>query len=105
MNGDRSATAIFTLVERELTLSKAGDGQGAVTSSPAGINCDSLCISDLANFGHGTHVTLTAVPDPATTLVSWTGCDSVSGLLNETCEVDMTADRAVIATFDDPTIP
>lgn len=100
MDGDRSATAMFTLEKRTLSFSKAGDGQGTVTSSPAGISCDPTCTSGSADYDHDTDVTLTAVPDPDTTLVSWTDCDSVSGVLNETCTVDMTDDKTVIATFD-----
>ena len=44
-----------------LTVSKAGKGDGNVTSNPAGIDCGSTC---QANFGGGTMVTLTATPNP-----------------------------------------
>jgi hypothetical protein len=103
MNGDRSATATFTLVERELTLSKAGDGQGTVTSSPAGISCAELCTSDSADYGHGTDVTLTASEsDPLSTFVGWSGCDTENG---DECIVDMTSDRTVTATFSLIVVP
>jgi hypothetical protein len=42
-------------------------------------------------------VTLTAVADASSTFVSWTGCDTTVG---PTCNVTMTADRIVTATFD-----
>ncbi len=44
-----------------LTVSLAGNGQGTVTSAPAGIACGSSCT---APFGTGSSVTLTAAPVP-----------------------------------------
>ncbi len=50
-----------------LTVTKAGNGQGTVTSSPAGINCGVSCS---ALYTSGTSVTLTATPSSAT-FVGW----------------------------------
>ena len=45
MSAARSVTATFNLSPATYTLSvaKAGAGTGAVTSSPAGINCGTEC--------------------------------------------------------------
>ena len=43
-----------------LTVSKAGKGDGNVTSNPAGIDCGATC---QATFAGGTMVTLTATPN------------------------------------------
>ena len=43
-----------------LTVSKAGKGDGSVTSNPVGIDCGSTC---QAAFAGGTPVTLTATPN------------------------------------------
>jgi hypothetical protein len=42
-----------------LTITKLGDGQGSVTSSPAGLDCGTTCSG---NFDLGTPITLTATP-------------------------------------------
>ncbi|HEU4383084.1 MAG TPA: hypothetical protein VFR85_06200, partial [Anaeromyxobacteraceae bacterium] len=57
-------------------------------------NCGATCS---ASFDTGTPVTLTATPDANSTFVSWAGCDTSVG---PTCNVTMTADRTVTATFD-----
>jgi hypothetical protein len=48
----------------------SGNGSGAVTSTPAGINCPGTCS---ASFTSGTSVTLTAVAAAGSTFVSWDG--------------------------------
>jgi len=53
-----------------LTINKGGGGNGTVISSPAGINCGSVC-SDVYNAG--TVVTLTASPDTNCTFAGWSG--------------------------------
>ena len=53
-----------------LTINKGGGGNGTVISSPAGINCGSVC-SDVYNTG--TVVTLTASPDTNCTFAGWSG--------------------------------
>lgn len=85
----------FELEERELTVAKAGDGSGTVTSAPAGIECGATCS---AVFTHGTSVTLKGASDSGSKAVAWSGCGSVNGA-NE-CVVSMTAAKAVTATFD-----
>jgi len=55
-----------------VTVQKAGTGSGNVTSSPAGIDCGSLCS---ASFGAGQVVTLAAIPSSDSTFAGWMeGC-------------------------------
>ncbi len=77
-----------------LTITKTGSGSGAVTSSPAGIDCGIDC-SEICN--QGATVTLTAIPDAGFTFTGWTG-GSCSGTSD--CTVTMNADMNITATFD-----
>ena len=90
MTAAKSVTATFTLLQRQLTVTKAGTGSGAVTSSPAGIDCGSTCQS---SFSHGTSVTLTAVPTAAdSSFAGWSGACTGAAT---TCTVSMTAATSV----------
>lgn len=77
-----------------LTVTKTGaeGGRGTVTSSPAGITCGSTCT---AQFDKGTPVTLSARAVGNTRFTGWSGACTGTGA----CVVEMTADRAVTATF------
>jgi len=86
------ASAAFWLDVYTLTVSKAGDSSGAVTSIPAGIDCGSDCSGA---FTYGTLVTLTAVPDTGSTFAGWAGACSGAG----ECAVTMTGTLHVTATF------
>lgn len=77
-----------------LTVVKAGDGKGDVTSSPAGIDCGATCSAPLAA---GTSVTLTAKPSVGATFKGWSG-GGCSGS-GATCTVTMSAAVSVTATF------
>jgi uncharacterized repeat protein (TIGR02543 family) len=96
VTADRTVTATFDPIvnppQYTLTVLKAGTGTGAVTGG--GIACGATCSASLAS---GTAVTLTATADAGTTFASWTGCDSTAGAI---CDVMVTADRTVTATFD-----
>lgn len=74
------------------TLTVSVTGSGAVTSSPAGIDCGSACAM---SFAAGTAVTLTASPAPGMTLAAWSGGCTGSA----SCTVAMNADTAVSAQF------
>jgi hypothetical protein len=71
-----------------------GGGTGTITSSPAGINCGSICATQ---FTTGTTVTLTASPSSPSTSVTWGNCDSFSGTA---CTVFLQANRTVTAIFN-----
>ncbi len=74
-----------------LTVSKAGSGAGTVTSSPSGINCGSACSAPFAAHP----VTLTATAASGSSFSGWSGDCSGTG----TCQLSMSADHAVTATF------
>ena len=91
MNGPRSVTATFT-TKPVLTVNKAGNGGGTVTSSPAGIDCGADCTEP---YDEGTTVTLTANPDATSTFAGWGGACGGTGQ----CTVTMNASKSVTATF------
>jgi sugar lactone lactonase YvrE len=95
MTSARTVTATFSAApppQQTLTVTRAGAGSGAVTSSPAGISCGATCS---AAFAAGTSVTLTAAPASGSVFAGWSGACSGTG----TCTVDMTSARSVTATF------
>ncbi|HEU5317224.1 MAG TPA: hypothetical protein VFX49_14030 [Chloroflexota bacterium] len=92
MNAAKGVTATFQPA-RTLTVQKAGNGNGTVTSNPAGINCPGDCTE---NYGNGTVVTLTAAAAAGSSFTGWNG--ACSGKL-PTCSVTMDASKSVKATF------
>lgn len=76
-----------------VTVTPAGTGKGAVTSSPAGIDCGTTCS---AYFNYGATVTLTATAEPGTTFTGWSGACSGS---EATCTVTADAAKDVSANF------
>jgi hypothetical protein len=96
----------FSTVDLEIVLTsafpllvqRAGNGTGAVTSSPVGIDCSSTGGSELCktDFSRNTQVTLTATPSVGATFAGWSGggC-SGTGL----CIVTMDQTYTVTATF------
>jgi alpha-tubulin suppressor-like RCC1 family protein len=80
------------------TLSVTLDGEGTITSSPTGIDCGANCT---APYQANTLVTLTATPASGASLISWFGCDTVSGT---TCSVTMNHERTITSTFRKPTL-
>ncbi len=96
MSTHRVVTATFTLNPPNtfaLSVYRTGNGNGMVTSLPAGIDCGAACA---ANFTNGTVVTVTATPNPGSSFAGWSpNCTPVSGK----CVVTMTAATFVTATF------
>jgi len=92
--GSATSATNFT-VTATLSVAKAGNGQGTVSST-----------SDRPPIGSayevGTVVTLTATPATGSNFTSWSGCDTVSGT---TCTITMNAARSVTATFTLQTFP
>lgn len=109
MDGAKTATAIFTsTIPYDLNVTLSGNGDGQVTSSPAGIACvltsgqfsptNSDCVETYLNKQL---VTLTAAPTKSSSLFTgWTG--ACSGTQNS-CTVTMDAAKTVSAAFN--TIP
>jgi hypothetical protein len=94
MSAARSVTAVFNLEGPLLSVTKAGNGAGTVTSSPAGVNCGEACA---VNFLEGATVTLTGTPGPHTQAAVWSGCEKV--IAEDKCVVTMSAAKAVSAAF------
>jgi len=90
MDQSRDARARFERVRHPLTVTRSGEG--TVISEPAGIDCGSVCARD---YDHGTRVTLQATPRRGWKFAGWSGACSGTGA----CVLDMTAARAVTATF------
>jgi parallel beta-helix repeat protein len=92
MDSAKTVVATFNPATQPLTVSKAGTGAGAVTSSPAGINCGVDCTED---YLQGTMVSLTAAANNGSTFSGWSGaCTGTGG-----CTVTMDAAKSVTATF------
>jgi hypothetical protein len=93
ITGSMTANVIcFTGTGPILTVSVSGNG--SVSSSPAGIDCPTVCS---AGFVSGTPVTLTAAPNNGSTSVTWSNCVA-AGLA---CTVDnLTSNLTVTATFN-----
>ncbi len=78
-----------------LTLTVAGSGSGAVTSSAPDFNC--LSGTCYGQFSYANNLNLTATPGIDTIFKNWTGdCDSI---LDNTCHVYMDGDKHITATF------
>lgn len=91
MVADKSCTATFTLQALQVAVTKAGNGSGTVTSSPAGIDCGAIC---QANYNFGTVVALTAAATNGSTFSGWSGdADCADG------SVTVNAARNCTATF------
>ena len=99
MDAMMAVTATFTTNQAALTVIPAGNGQGVITSAPAGITCGADCAE---SYDLGTVITLTATPAVGSSFAGWSGggCTGVS-----TCAVTLTAATAVSATFsNNPTL-
>ena len=81
-----------------LTVTKGGDGNGTVTSSPTGIKCGADCTEA---YLQGKKVTLKAKADSDSTFTGWTGgvCSGTGS-----CTVIMNSDFTVNSTFTAKTV-
>jgi hypothetical protein len=95
MTEARSVTATFEVGNFVLTVVKAGDGAGTVTSSPAGIDCGNDCSE---SYPYNTEVTLTAAAGARSTFEGWSGSGCTG---TGTCVVTMDQSKSVTATFKD----
>jgi len=94
MTATRSVTATFSRNTFILSVSKAGAGNGTITSTPAGINCGSTCSFP---FTENTLITLTAVPASSKDRFSGWSAEGCPG--TGVCVVTMSAARSVTANF------
>jgi len=76
-----------------LAVTRAGGGEGSVTSAPSGITCPSTCSK---TYGGGEHVTLTATETQNSLFTGWSGACTGTAT---TCTLTMDGDKAVTANF------
>lgn len=93
-------SAAAVVVRYQLTVSGGGNGNGGVTSQPAGINCTitngvAATTGCAARFDKGVVVTLTAIPQTGHAHHAWTKYRGGSTV----CQPTMTTSRAVGAQF------
>ena len=102
MSSDTQVTATFTAnpppSQATLTVSPAGTGSGTVSDGTGGISCPSTCSHAYAT---NTQVTLTETPGGGSTFAGWSGACLGTG----TCQVTMSSDMQVTATFTAPPTP
>ncbi len=89
----KNVTATFSLITYTLTVNKAGDSVGTVTSDPAGIDCGLTCT---VAYDYGTVVTLTQQTITGTAFGGWQGDCNGMGL----CVVTISGNQSVTATFN-----
>ena len=99
MNSGKSVTATYNILTLPLTLEKSGTGDGKVTSNPYGIQCESGCTKQTANFNYATKVTLSITLYSGNTFGGWTGACSGAGAI-PTCTVNMTSAKNVGVIFN-----
>ncbi|MCC7570134.1 hypothetical protein KO465_02185, partial [Candidatus Micrarchaeota archaeon] len=92
-----NCNCIDSTITHSVTITKRGEGFGAVVSTPEGIECGTECTSYSFDFPIGTVVHLDYALPECSAFVGWEGCDEISG---DTCIVTVAADTEVIATFD-----
>ncbi|MFM8444079.1 MAG: InlB B-repeat-containing protein, partial [Methylococcus sp.] len=99
MTVNTPVSAVFAEIppgQAALTVGK--EGQGRITSTPAGIDCGDGCSSTFTTYPIGTIVTLKATPSQGYTFAGWKG--DCSGLGN--CEVPLNGNKSVGALFSLP---
>lgn len=101
------SSGAYQLTTEQLTVTKAGQGAGTISSSPAGIECGPDCATETADFAQNppfTTVTLTAAPAAGSLFTGWSGDCTGSDL---TCQVGLDQAREVTAEFivEPPPIP
>jgi len=97
LDADRDVSATFAAAvpppQGQHRLTVVVQGKGRVTSSPAGIDCESSSCS--ADFTSGTTVTLTAAPASGYGFAGWgTDCSGAGG-----CTLSISKDATVYANF------
>ncbi|MCL2307900.1 MAG: IPTL-CTERM sorting domain-containing protein, partial [Proteobacteria bacterium] len=102
MTANRTCTATFTLVPRDLTVVVVGGGSVSETSPGNQIDdCRAATGDCTGTYSHGTTVTLVATPDANWTFTGWSSTTGLIGCTgnNPTITVTMDADHTCVATF------
>lgn len=102
---NRQVVALYSKIARNIRV-RSNIRRLPVDGSPAQYSGETY--SDVGRWydvtaGQGDVVSLTAPPAAfAATFNNWSGCDSVSGSGNRTCNLTMTQNKNVLATYDNP---
>ena len=97
INANKTVRLTFSLAQRELAIKRPTGG--TVTSKPPGIKCGDSNMGCIANFDHGTLVTLTAVPSLSNTIESWGDACLGTKSAAATCMLNMDESKGVELTF------
>jgi uncharacterized repeat protein (TIGR02543 family) len=89
---DRTVTATFAFPTLPLSVGKTGEG--AIISSPAGIDCGAICSAD---FTLNSSVSLAATPAAGYKFAGWSGGACAGNV--PTCTVSMSQAQSVTANF------
>ena len=89
---------IATPAGHDLTVTKAGDGNGLVKTLDNAVHCGATCTK---NMIPGAEVTLVAARNSVSTFTGWGGDCAGFGTAT-TCTLTMSAAKNVVATFVDP---
>jgi uncharacterized protein DUF1566/List-Bact-rpt repeat protein len=96
IDGDKTCTANYLLNKYTLLVQKSGTGWGVISSSPAGIFCDTDCTGASYDYDHGILVTLQATPSSGSRFVGWSSpsCPDTGN-----CVITMEQATSLTATF------
>jgi hypothetical protein len=99
MTANRSVTGTFTPGPQTLDVTLQGAGSGTVADGDAGdLDCPGTCTD---TYPYNTAVTLTATPSGGDSFAGWGGEAAGCGTAT-TCQVTMSEQRDVTATFQPP---
>ena len=85
---------------RTLTVAVDGNGRGAITSDPAGIDCSHEGGTCTADFDLGAEITLTVTPGLRTVFAGWAG--PCAGAGTGDCTFNLNEDATVTVALDNP---
>ncbi len=89
LDTDKVVNVTYTLGAYNLSIIKAGNGTGTVTSTPVDIDCGINCSGQ---YDYNTEIMLTATPEEDSKFVAWTGdADCEDGIVTMTNDINCMA--------------
>jgi protocatechuate 3,4-dioxygenase beta subunit len=99
-NPPKNVSLVFEKVKYSLGMTKSGSGKGAISSSPALVNCDSGLTVCGTQVYSGSFITLVATANAGSIFKGWSG--ACSGSSN--CGITMDKTKNLIAVFESTNI-